>query len=84
MSRRSLARSKQLGVAKYEFNGAARGRTIGAWLGLASMMTAIGPSSAVGWSKMAHAVGLLSECPIALVTIWMTLKETPRTPRIAQ
>jgi EmrB/QacA subfamily drug resistance transporter len=74
-----------LALLSANFTGAARGRAIGAWSGLASMMTAIGPVLG-GW-LVQHGSWrwvFFLNAPIALVTIWITLKETPRIPRIAQ
>jgi EmrB/QacA subfamily drug resistance transporter len=74
-----------LALLSASFAGAARGRAIGAWSGFASMMTALGPLLG-GW-LVQHGSWrwvFFLNAPIALVTIWITLRKTPRVPPIAQ
>jgi len=70
-----------LALLSAHFSGAERGRAIGAWSGFASMMTALGPILG-GW-MVQHGSWrwvFFLNAPLALTTIWITLKEIPVVP----
>jgi EmrB/QacA subfamily drug resistance transporter len=74
-----------LALLSANFTGAARGRAIGAWSGLASMMTAVGPVLG-GW-LVQHGSWrwvFFLNVPLAVVTIWITLRKTPSIPPVPQ
>ena len=70
-----------LALLAANFTGAERGRAIGTWSAFASMMTALGPVLG-GW-MVQHGSWrwvFFLNAPLALATIWITLRKTPTVP----
>jgi EmrB/QacA subfamily drug resistance transporter len=70
-----------LAFLSVSFQDAKRGRAIGTWSGFASMMTALGPI--VGGWVVQHGSwrwAFFLNIPIAIATVWITLRKTSAIP----